>query len=117
MKIDRDPFIIKHLYEYCEKMDSTIRRFGNDYDIFASDEQYQMAIAFNLVQIGEMIYRLSDTFKNKYDYIPWKAMRGFRNRVVHEYASLDLAIIWQVVKQTIPVLANLCKKAMNDFSK
>lgn len=36
--------------------------------------------------------------------IPWNALAGFRNVVVHNYLSLDLDIVEEVVTKELPLL-------------
>ena len=36
--------------------------------------------------------------------IPWRAIIGMRNRLIHAYFSINTAIVWQTVTQEIPVL-------------
>ena len=40
-----------------------------------------------------------------YPHLPWQQMRGIRNRIVHAYDQIDLAIIWNVVTVELPPLA------------
>ena len=48
-----------------------------------------------------------DNLKNNRYYlekIPWHAMKGMRNRIVHEYGDVDLTIIYDTVNQDLPKL-------------
>ena len=46
--------------------------------------------------IGEAANRLPDEFKDKYHEIDWHRIRGFRNRIVHDYAGIDFEIVWRI---------------------
>ncbi|MBN2658538.1 MAG: DUF86 domain-containing protein [Spirochaetales bacterium] len=54
--------------------------------------------------IGEAVKRLPDSFRNKYPDIPWKAMAGMRDRLIHGYDVVDNEIVWNTLSQTIPLL-------------
>ncbi len=63
------------------------------------------ATVFNLMQNGELAkISLSDELKNGIDSIPWKQIYGLRNRIVHGYDGIDLTIVWDTVKEDLPIL-------------
>lgn len=65
------------------------------------------SVMFRLIQVAENSDKLTDVFKCNHSYIPWRAMKGMRNRIVHEYGNVDLAVVYDTVKNDIPEL--LCK--------
>ncbi len=67
------------------------------------------SIMFRLIQISENSDRLTDNFKNQHSGIPWRAMKGMRNRIVHEYGSVDLSIVYDTVINDIPELRRMMK--------
>ncbi len=48
--------------------------------------------------------KLSESFKLMHSAIPWRAIRGLRNRIVHEYGNVDISVIYDTVKNDIPAL-------------
>lgn len=62
------------------------------------------SIMFRLVQISENSVRLTEDFKRRYGEIPWTAIKGLRNRIVHEYGEVDLSIVYDTVKKDVPFL-------------
>ncbi len=62
------------------------------------------SVMFRLIQISENSDRLTDDFKMYYDAIPWRAVKGMRNRIVHEYGNVDLAVVYDTIKNDIPEL-------------
>lgn len=62
------------------------------------------AVARNLEIIGEAANRLSADFKANHSAVKWKEIRGFRNRLVHEYFGVDFQLVWMVVQNEIPQL-------------
>ena len=60
--LDRNISILNHIVGYCEQIEETIHRFGNDYDIFSTDTIYRNAAALCVLQIGELAGKLTDGF-------------------------------------------------------
>ena len=44
------------------------------------------------------------SFKSLHASVPWAQMAGLRNHVVHDYAGVDLEIVWEIVKTSLPEL-------------
>ena len=55
------------------------------------------SIMFRLIQISENSDRLTKEFKAYYGTIPWRAVKGLRNRIVHEYGNVDLSVVYDTV--------------------
>jgi uncharacterized protein with HEPN domain len=75
-----------------------------DREQFLSDEKTIDAVARNLEIIGEAARLLPNEFKSQYPNIPWAQISGLRNRIVHDYFGLDLEIIWQILRSSLPPL-------------
>jgi uncharacterized protein with HEPN domain len=78
-------------------------------DDFFKDEKTQDAVIRNLEIIGEASKNISSDYKNKYNMINWHEIAGLRNRVIHDYFGVDIKIIWEIVKNDIPVLKKQLK--------
>lgn len=61
---------------------------------------------FRLIQISENSDKLTEDFKAYHSNIPWRAIKGLRNRIVHEYGNVDLSVVYDTVKNDIPQLLN-----------
>lgn len=70
----------------------------------ASDLVLLDCIMFRLIQIAENTGKLSEQFKDKNHSINWRAIKGMRNRIVHDYGTIDIDIIYETVSESIPVL-------------
>ncbi len=71
---------------------------------FESDEVFLDSVMFRLIQISENSDRLTLEFKEAHADIPWHAMRGMRNRIVHDYGEVDLSIVYDTLKDDLPAL-------------
>lgn len=69
---------------------------GLTFETFSSSEMVVDAVIRNFEIIGEAANRLTDEFKAQHPQIDWYKIRGFRNRIVHDYAGIDIEIVWQI---------------------
>jgi uncharacterized protein with HEPN domain len=83
---------------------------GKTWVEFSKDALLQDAVVRRLEIIGEAAGRVSAETQKKYSYIPWMAMRGTRNRVIHGYDSVQLDIICDIVQDDFPGLISELKK-------
>jgi len=72
------------------------------YEEFAEDFRINFAVVRALEIIGEATKRLPISLREEYPGVPWRGMAGLRDRVVHEYDTVDMEILWAVVKDEIP---------------
>lgn len=63
-----------------------------------------------IIQIGELVGRLSDEFIEKYNETPWHAIKGMRNLHAHDYENVDLEIVWNTLVEDIPYLKEQINK-------
>jgi uncharacterized protein with HEPN domain len=86
----------------CSKILSYTAGYGlND---FLGDDKTADAVIRNFEIIGEAANRLTDDFKDQHRQIDWHKIRGFRNRIVHDYIDIDFEIVWELRSKNIPVL-------------
>ena len=62
------------------------------------------SVMFRLIQISENSDKLTAEFKSEHTSIPWRAVKGLRNRIVHEYGNVDLSVVYDTVKNDLPAL-------------
>ena len=65
------------------------------------------SVLFRLIQISENSTKLTEAFKKQYKEVPWHAMKGMRNRIVHDYGEVDLKIVYDTIKLDLPKLVNI----------
>lgn len=74
---------------------------GLTYDDFLKDDKTIDAVVRNFEIIGEASIRIDDDFKLDNPQIEWKKLRGFRNRIVHEYFGIDYEIVWSIIQNDL----------------
>jgi len=80
---------------------------GMDKDTFLVDKRTQQAVVMSLVIIGEAATKVMDRhtgFVEKYPTVPWRNMRGMRNRIAHGYFEIDFDVVWDTVHTALPDL-------------
>jgi uncharacterized protein with HEPN domain len=77
---------------------------------FSADSKTVDAVIRNFEIIGEAANRLPEEFKETHPEIDWHKIRGFRNRIVHDYFGIDYSIVW-VIKETFlsPMIEQLAQ--------
>lgn len=78
---------------------------GDDGAKFFDSTLVQDAVARSLQTIAESTQRLSDTLRATEPEIPWRAIAGFHNVLVHDHSGTDVEAVWSVVEQDLPSLA------------
>lgn len=82
---------------------------GKMQDEIEDDPLLLDSIMFRLIQISENNDKLTPEFKAAHKELPWKSIKGMRNRIVHDYGFIDLAIVYDTVVNSIPALYEALK--------
>lgn len=108
--LERDISIVEHIISYCDQIQQTVVRFGDDYSVFSNDPIYRNAAALCILQIGELVGKLSDGFRIQHSSIPWRQIKAMRNIVAHNYGTVDPETTWEIIQDDIPELKAYCQK-------
>jgi uncharacterized protein with HEPN domain len=65
---------------------------------FESNTMIQDAIIRNLETLSDATAQLPQDWKDEFPQVNWQRIKDFRNRLAHGYMSVNLDIIWQVIK-------------------
>lgn len=77
---------------------------GLSFEQFSSHFMTVEACLYNLQVIGEAVSILPQPVKLENPDIQWAAIKGMRNRLIHEYFGTDLQLVWSVIQDELPVL-------------
>ena len=113
--------IENRLGDYLEHMrqaasDALIFVEGLNKDEFAEDKRTQQAVIMSLVIIGEAATKVMDRypeFTAQNPQIPWRSMRGMRNRIAHGYFDINLDVVWETVQVALPELLTVLPTEQN----
>lgn len=103
-----DGLKLKHIREYADKALKMVE--GKVKADLQNDEMLCLALTRALEIVGEAASRVSEETRKSMPAIPWAQMVGLRNRLIHGYDSVDIDILWDIVKQDIPPLVKQLKK-------
>lgn len=78
-----------------------IKKYTQDFDFeeFVHDDKTIDAVIRNFEIIGEAANRIPEDFKKEHPDIDWFRIRGFRNRIVHDYFGVDLEVVWTIIEE------------------
>ncbi len=110
MKDDR--LYLIHIKECIERV---IMYTEEGKDAFFDDTKTQDAVMRNLQILAESSQRLSDSLKELHPEVDWRNISGFRNVAVHEYLSIDVKRIWDIVEQDLPVLDEQIEEILREL--
>ena len=108
-----DALILKKVLEHCDGIMRCIALFGEDEEIFLSNEIFQKSCVFDIIQIGELVKDISSGFKEKHRHLNWRGMTGVRNIIVHNYGEIIHEDIWIMMTEDIPELRAVCEGALS----
>lgn len=84
------------------------------YEQFCADSKTAKAVVWNVIMMGEAAPHVPSAIQLAYPTIPWRQMRGIRNRIVHGYASVDLEIVWKTVLEEFPPLVAVLHQVLRE---
>ena len=77
---------------------------GMDKATFDADLKTQSAVLHQLMVIGEAVKRLSREFRKSHKDIPWSAIAGMRDHLIHGYDIVDMEEVWRTATVDVPSL-------------
>ena len=74
---------------------------GLSKDDFLNDDKTVDAVLRNFEIIGEAANRIPDEIREKFLIVNWHRIKGFRNRIVHDYMGIDYEIVWEILEKDL----------------
>lgn len=93
---------VADLLAFCDQAARLVQRGRSAYQ---ADEMLRLASEAITSRVGEAAGRLSPTFRDRHPEIPWRAIKGMRNVVTHEYGRIDHVLLWNTLTTDLPRLA------------
>ena len=98
---ERDLGTLEDLIDVCESAAALV---GHGEETYRGDRLLMLASEAILIRLGEGISRLPEYVLDLEPGIPRSAIRGMRNRTVHEYHRIDHALVWRTLRDFLPGL-------------
>ncbi len=107
----RDDHLLVHdMLESAKKILEYVK--GLSFDEFIEDDKTIDAVVRNFEIIGEASSRVSLEMQNAHTEIPWLRLKGYRNRLIHEYFGVDLQIVWDIISDDLEELISALNQAL-----
>ena len=110
--LDRNIGALEHIVVYCQQIEQTVERFGNSAETFQNDPIYRNAAALCILQIGELVGKLTDEFREQHPAVPWRQIKAMRNIVAHSYGTVDSEITWEIITDEGILRTNHCRRTI-----
>jgi uncharacterized protein with HEPN domain len=114
----RIPEYLRHILDAIDRALSYVAAMN--VESFNRDTRTQDAVIRSIQIIGEAANKVRTAdpeFAAQHPQVPWAAMYGMRNRVIHDYFEVDLAVVWQTVQQDLPELRDKMLALLKDIDK
>ena len=105
MSPPRVPDYLRHMLAAARETRGFVE--GLNRETFLADRRTQQAVVMNLLIIGEAAAKIMDAdpaVVRAYPEIPWRKIRGMRNRMAHGYFETNYVVVWETVSTEIPRL-------------
>ncbi|MBI3788425.1 MAG: DUF86 domain-containing protein [Ignavibacteriales bacterium] len=106
---------LQDIVDHADKAMQFVR--GVSFDDFGDNQEKIFAVVKTLEIIGEAARHVPKSMRDKYEAIPWKQVTGMRDRMTHEYFSVDLEVVWRTVHEDLPPLRETAKKMLEDLAQ
>jgi uncharacterized protein with HEPN domain len=105
---EADVIRLKHMLDAArEALSFATGRKREDLD---TDRGLSLILVREVEVIGEAASRVSQETREQLAQIPWRAIIGMRNRLIHRYNDINLSILWYTVQTSIPELIGELEK-------
>ena len=105
MNRNRLPDYVDHIQQAAGDVCSFVQGLAKD--DFLADKRTQQAVIMSLMTIGEAATKAMEgyaAFTQAHPEVPWRNMRGMRNRMAHGYFDIDLHVVWETTQEWVPEL-------------
>ena len=104
-------FYVEDMIEFSERVRSYTA--GMDQATFVDDGLVYDATLRNLELIGEAATHIPDRIRDENPDVPWRAIIGMRNRLIHRYLGVNHGLVWTVIEDAIPGLLPALRRILD----
>ena len=105
-----DSLFLEHMIQALDRIEELVNR--TDREAFDQDWVLQNALIREREIIGEAAGRVSPDLSEEYSEIPWKEITGLRHKLIHDYFSVDLGIVWTTATKDVAEIRPLIDAAL-----
>jgi uncharacterized protein with HEPN domain len=86
-------------------------------EAFSADEKTVYAVIRALEVVGEATKRIPQDVRDRYPDVPWRSMAGIRDKLIHDYLTVNLEVVWKTVREDVPALRPLLAHMLEEERK
>jgi uncharacterized protein with HEPN domain len=106
-----DLLYLLNILEYIGKIWKYTEKTNDAEELFELNDQMNLNASLTLLaNIGENVSKITEKLKRDYSIIEWNQIKEFRNRIVHDYVGIDLAIVYEIIANDLKTLKNEIEK-------
>ena len=109
----RDEDRLVHMMRAVERIKTKMK--GLERSMMSDGDDCTELIIYNLQVLGEAANNVSDACFAEYPEIDFAGWAGLRHRLVHDYANIDLNIVWNAICHDLPILDELLRPIVESF--
>jgi uncharacterized protein with HEPN domain len=115
--LERDLSCLKHIIQYCDEIIFAITAHDLTLEKVENDSFNKNALSMSILQIGELVNVLSQSFKTAHDDAPWREIKRMRDKAAHHYIDFNIPTLWETVTEDIPPLKEYCLKCIAEWGE
>ncbi len=101
---DKDYRTVSKMIEYCDNVASFLDGLGDNFEAYRADVQTRYACDMCVMQIGELVGRISDELKASRPSVPWAQIRAASDYLTRDYDVAEPEFVWETLRQDVPAL-------------
>lgn len=113
-----DLIYLLNILEYIGKIWKYSEKAKNAEELFELNEQMNLNASLTLLaNIGENVSKTTEKLKLDYSNIEWQRIMDFRIKSIHDYAGIDLAIVYEIITNDLKALKPEIEKKIKEKLK
>ena len=113
-----DLLYLLNILEYIGKIRKYTEKTKNAEELYELNDQMNLNASLTLLaNIGESVLKITEKTKKEYSIIEWQKIKGFRNKIIHNYIDIDLTIIYEIITKDLKTLKLEIEKLIKEKLK